>query len=364
DGTIWQWDYWQAGMAIIDFTNPSARAWFRTHLQRLQSLGIDSFKTDFGERIPHKNVVYHDPTVSPQRMHNYYTLLFNQLVYTTLHPSSLLFARSATTGSQKYPVHWSGDCESTFPALAENLRGGLSLSLCGFIFWASDIGGFEGTPPPAVYKRWVQFGLLCTHSRLHGSGSYRVPWLYGEDCVAVLRECVKRKIALTPYLLAAGLEGGRTGTPVMRPLLLEFPADENVWGVDREFMLGGGVLVAPVLGEGGQVRFYVPLGKWVSWFDHGKTYEGGRWYTETHGFDTLPLLIRPGAVIPLNWKLDRPEGDPLDGLEVLVNGPVEGEVKVEVVDPERPGEVLKVVTVRQEGGVVVADEGVKVVWIQ
>ncbi|PYH49248.1 putative sugar hydrolase [Aspergillus saccharolyticus JOP 1030-1] len=392
DGTVWQWDYWQAGMAIVDFTNPAACEWFAHHLRRLLALGVDSFKTDFGERIPYRHVRYFDASVDPARMHNYYTLLFNQLCYTTLaahHPeaatnpdsNAVLFARSTAAGGQRFPIHWGGDCESTYEAMAESLRGCLSLGLSGFIFWASDIGGFEGTPPPDVYKRWVQFGLLSTHSRLHGSHSFRVPWIYGEDCSQVLRACVKRKIALTPYLLAMALHGHRRGTPVMRPLLLEFPRDRTVWTVDTQFMLGDALLVAPVFSESGVVEFYVPrtdadadadadaspsgdarAGKWVSWFDHTKTYEEGRWYTETHGFDTLPLLIRPGAVVPVNFKLQRPEDDPLDGLEVLVNGaiPTEG-VEVEVVDPVRTHEVLRVVKLAAEGGEVRADvEGVRV----
>ncbi|PYH76221.1 hypothetical protein BO82DRAFT_396297 [Aspergillus uvarum CBS 121591] len=386
DGTVWQWDYWQAGMAIVDFTNPSARTWFQSHLRRLLDLGVDSFKTDFGERIPYRNVTYFDESVDPTRMHNYYTLTFNELCYTTLlhhHPDNIdpttheitnksgavLFARSTAAGGQKFPIHWGGDCESTYEAMAESLRGCLSLSLSGFIFWASDIGGFEGTPPPDVYKRWVQFGLLSTHSRLHGSHSFRVPWIYGEDCSVVLRDCVKRKIALTPYLLQNALEGARRGTPVMRPLLLEFPADKNAWSVDTVYMLGGDLLVAPVLSKEGVVSFYVPDteedGEWVSWFDHSKKYQGGRWYTETHGFETLPLLIRPGAVVPVNFQLSKPEDDPLVGLEVLVNGDLTGEVEVEVVDPVKAHEVRSVVKVRKEGGEVKADvEGVKVTIIQ
>ncbi|RAL13749.1 putative sugar hydrolase [Aspergillus homomorphus CBS 101889] len=383
DGSVWQWDYWQAGMAIVDFTNPSAREWFQRHLQRLLDLGIDSFKTDFGERIPYRNISYHDTSVDPSRMHNYYTLLFNELCYTTLQShdptnrsAAVLFARSTAAGGQKFPIHWGGDCESTYEAMAESLRGCLSLSLSGFVFWASDIGGFEGTPPPDVYKRWVQFGLLSTHSRLHGSHSFRVPWIYGEDCSEVLRECVRRKIALTPYLLANAIQGGRRGTPVMRPLLLEFPEDLNAWAVDTVYMLGDALLVAPVFSADGEVTFYVPRAaaeeeseghdaKWVSWFDHAKTYEGGRWYTETHGFDSLPLLIRPGAVVPVNFSLKRPEDDPLVGLEVLVNGPLKEEVQVEVVDPVRAHEVLKVVNLKGAAdGEVSADvEGVKVTRI-
>lgn len=354
-------------MAVVDFTNPDASAWYCEHLTRLMEMGIDTFKTDFAERIPYKNIKYHDNS-DPVKMHNYYALLYNKIVYETMTsvsgPSkSLLFARSTSVGGQKYPVHWGGDCESTYEAMAESLRGGLSLSLCGYIFWASDIGGFEGTPPPALYKRWVQFGLLSSHSRLHGSSSFRVPWIYGEDCSDVLRDCVKRKITLTPYLLAEALTGHRDGTPLMRPMFVEFPEDLNTYSLDTQYMFGSNLLVAPVFSDKGSVAFYVPRtsqdddGSWISWFDHEKTYESGRWYTETHGFDTLPILVRPGSVTPLNPTLERPEGDALDGLEVLVNGNLGGEeVKVEIVDPENTHEVLNVLTVKydEESGDVIA----------
>ncbi|KAJ0417006.1 glycosyl hydrolases family 31-domain-containing protein [Aspergillus carlsbadensis] len=380
DGSVWQWDLWQAGMAVIDFTNPAAATWYSEHITRLMEMGIDTFKTDFAERIPVNGVAYHDGS-DPVRMHNYYALLYNKIVYETMtsvsgKSNSLLFARSTSVGGQKYPVHWGGDCESTYEAMAESLRGGLGLSLAGYIFWASDIGGFEGTPPPALYKRWVQFGLLSSHSRLHGSSSFRVPWIYGEDCSDVLRDCVKRKIALTPYLLAEALTGSREGVPLMRAMFLEFPNDLNTYSIDTQYMFGGNLLVAPVFSDEGVVTFYVPRteeeergdGKWVSWFDHGKSYEGGRWYTETHGFETLPILVRPRSVTPLNPRLAAPEGDALDGLEVLVNGRLSGEVTIEVVDPAKTHEVLKTVTVKLGERDVIAtvngdDTKVKVNWV-
>ncbi|KAK2782710.1 hypothetical protein FQN53_009634 [Emmonsiellopsis sp. PD_33] len=361
DGSVWQWDFWQAGMAVVDFTNPAAITWYCNHLQRLMEMGVDSFKTDFAERIPYKNVKYHDNS-DPVRMHNYYALLYNKVVYETManrvgKSQACLFARSTAPGGQAYPVHWGGDCESTFEAMAESLRGGLSLMLSGYAFWASDIGGFEGKPPPSLYKRWVQFGLLSTHSRLHGSSSYRVPWIYGEDCSDVLRDCVKRKIALTPYILQEALVAHKQGTPLMRPMFVEFPDDLNTYALDTQYMFGSNLLIAPVFTEEGTVTFYVPHvgensspagARWISWFDHGKTYECGRWYTETHDFDTLPILIRPGSVTPVNYKLSAPQGDPFNGLEVLVNSTVAVKGDVTVVDPNVVHDVLKVIPFESE----------------
>lgn len=363
--TVWQWDNWQAGMAIVDFTNPDARKWYASHLTRLMAIGIDSFKTDFGERIPFRSaqVRYHDGS-DPVRMHNYYAFIYNKLVFDTMKSAgkeTCLFARAATVGSQRFPVHWGGDCESTFEAMAETLRGGLSLALSGFGFWAHDIGGFEGTPDPALYKRWVQFGLLSSHSRLHGSSSYRVPWLIskeeGEDekCSAVLRDCVRRKLSLMPYLLRTALDAHQTGTPVMRPMFLEFAEDLNTYQLDTQYMLGPNLLVAPVFSAEGEVTFYVPqtgincTAKWRSWFEYTKIYEEGRWYKETHSFDTLPLLVRPATATPINPKLEMPDGDAKDGLEVLVNGPLEAETIVQLVDVKKPDTIVTTLRIGVDG---------------
>lgn len=364
--TVWQWDLWQPGMAVVDFTNPGARDWFGGLLDGLMEMGVDSFKTDFAERIPFDagKVKWWDGG-DCEKMHNFYSLLYNRCVWERMEKNGkdgCLFARAATAGGQQYPVHWGGDCESTFEAMAETLRGGLSLGLSGFGFWAHDIGGFEGRPSPALYKRWVQFGLLSSHSRLHGSSSYRVPWIYegeeGEHCSAVLRECVLRKLSLMPYLLRCALESKEMGTPVMRAMLLEFPEDVTVWNVDTQYMLGPNLLVAPVFSEDGEVTFYVPRtgaetkAKWRSWFDRGKEYEEGRWYTETHGFDTLPLLIRPGTVTPICLGLDTPDGAVLGNLELLCNGPLTEAATIEIVEPKDVGKIAASITVEGLGRII------------
>ena len=318
DGSVWQWDKWQAGMALVDFTNPEATAWYQDKLRALLGMGVDAFKTDFGERIP-TDVVWHDGA-NPERMHNYYTQLYNRAVFELLEKErgtgdAVVFARSATAGGQQFPVHWGGDCESTFESMAESLRGGLSLALSGFGLWSHDIGGVEGTPSPAVFKRWAAFGLLSSHSRLHGSESYRVPWAFDEEAVDVTRAFTRLKLRLMPYLAQAGVEAHQTGVPVMRPMVLEFPDDPGAATVDTQYMLGPDLLVAPVFTEDGGVDVYVPAGTWTSLLT-GRQVTGPRWVRERHGFDTLPLYVRPGAVLPVAAHDERPDGDWLDGLRL------------------------------------------------
>jgi alpha-D-xyloside xylohydrolase len=311
NGDVWQWDLWQPGMALVDFTNPEARRWYASKLEALLDMGVDCFKTDFGERVP-TDVVYFDGS-DPERMHNYYTYLYNRTVFELLESrrgkgQAVVFARSATAGTQQFPVHWGGDCTSTFESMAESLRGGLSLGLSGFGFWSHDIGGFEGTPSVAVFKRWIAFGLLSSHSRLHANESYRVPWLFDDEAVDVMRSFTKLKIRLMPYLYQAAIESHERGIPTMRAMCLEFPEDPGCAQVDRQYMLGERLLVAPVFTEDGNVSYYVPAGKWTK-FLSGEIVDGPGWREEHHPFSSLPLLVRPNSVIPVGASEARADYD-------------------------------------------------------
>jgi alpha-D-xyloside xylohydrolase len=226
---------------------------------------------------------------------------------------ALVFARSATAGSQKFPVHWGGDCSATYESMAESLRGGLSLGLSGFGFWSHDISGFERTATPDLYKRWTAFGLLSSHSRLHGNESYRVPWLFDEEAVDVLRSFVRMKCGLMPYIFAVACEAVASGIPVMRAMILEFPEDPTSAFLDRQYMLGDSLLVAPVFNDEGTVTYYLPKGRWTS-FLTGEAVDGGGWRTETHGYMSLPLMARAGSIIAVGRDETRPDYDYGDGV--------------------------------------------------
>jgi len=333
EGDVWQWDLWQAGMGLVDFTNPEATEWYKGHLRRLVDMGVDSFKTDFGERIP-TNVVYHDGS-DPMKMHNYYTQLYNKAVFEVLEEKlgkneAMLFARSATAGGQQFPVHWGGDCSANYDSMAESMRGGLSLGLSGFGFWSHDISGFESTAPPDIYKRWVAFGMLSSHSRLHGNNSYRVPWLFGDEAVDVLRSFTKLKSSLMPHLFASAVESSTVGVPMMRAMVLEFPEDPTTHALDRQYMLGERLLVAPIFSEDGAVQYYVPEGRWTN-FITGDIVEGGRWVQEHHGYMTLPLLVRPASLIAVGANDQRPDYDYADGVAFHLFELADGAATTELV---------------------------------
>jgi alpha-D-xyloside xylohydrolase len=364
DGSVWQTDLWQPGMGIVDFTNPAARTWFQGHLRRLADMGVDAFKSDFGERIP-TDVVYFDGS-DPVKMHNHYSILYNEAVFELLESErgkgeALVFARSSHASGQRLPVHWGSDCASTFESMAESLRGGLSLGMCGFGFWSHDIGGFEGTPPVAVYKRWLAFGLMSSHSRLHGSSSYRVPWNYDEEACDVLRLFTKLKCRLMPYLFAKAVEAHELGIPVMRAMIVEFPGDPASDTLERQYMLGDSLLVAPVFSSDGVVDFYLPQGDWTHLLT-GEVRQGGRWHRGTYGFLEMPLFARSGRVIALGSVDGRPDYPYAEAVTFRAYGLAEGPALSAAV-PDLKGKVAATLTVSRRGRIVEATlEGTAKGW--
>ncbi|MDR1419467.1 MAG: alpha-xylosidase [Treponema sp.] len=317
NGDIWQTDVWMSGMAVVDFTNPAARTWYMGRLEELVDMGVDVFKTDFGERIP-VDVAYWDGS-DPEKMHNYYPYLYNSAVFHMLKQKkgeneACVFARSATAGTQQFPVHWGGDNDASYVSMAESLRGGLSFCQSGFGFWAHDISGFQGTATPDLYKRWAAFGLLSTHSRLHGQESYRVPWLFDEESSRVLAHFTRLKCSLMPYLFSQAVSVHETGVPAMRAMMLDFPGDPACGTLDRQYMLGDDLLVSPVFREDGFAEFYVPGGGvWVNYLD-GECFDGGRWYRRRYDYFSLPLLVRPGAIIASGMVDTSPVYDYINGV--------------------------------------------------
>ncbi|MGF7144681.1 alpha-D-xyloside xylohydrolase [Anaerotaenia torta] len=343
NGDVWQWDMWQPGMAIVDFTNPAACQWFSSKLEALLDMGVDCFKTDFGERIP-TEAVYYDGS-DPMKMHNYYTHLYNKTVFELLERKrgkgeAVLFARSATAGGQKFPVHWGGDCWSDYESMAESLRGGLSLTMSGFGFWSHDIGGFESTSTPDVYKRWCAFGLLSTHSRLHGSSSYRVPWAYDEEAVDVVRFFTRLKAALMPYLFGNAVRTARLGIPSMRSMVMEYTEDPACAYLEKQYMLGDRLLVAPIFNEEGTAQYYLPEGRWTDYLT-GEKKTGGRWYKEHHGYLSIPLLVRENSIIAVGAREDDPVYDYGEDVTLKVYELVDGEAASVTVYDQKANPALE-----------------------
>ena len=240
--------------------------------------------------------------------------------------------------------------------MAETLRGGLSLSAGGFGFWSHDISGFEQTAPADIYKRWCQFGLLSSHSRLHGSSSYRVPWLFDEESCVILKEFVNLKCRLMPYIYEQAVKAHKNGTPVLRPMMLEFSEDRACDCLDLQYMFGPSLLVAPVFKESGEVSYYLPKGTWINLIT-GEKQEGGTWIKETHDYHSLPLMVRENTILPMGASETEAEYDYADGITLVLSEFSDG-ASAEVEIPDTKGNtVMKAYAVRKGDEIEVSVEG-------
>jgi alpha-D-xyloside xylohydrolase len=290
-------DSWNARVAVIDLTNPEAAAWFKDLHRPLLRMGVDVFKTDFGEDIP-VDAVFHDGRTGAD-VHNLYPLLYNRAVAEVTaeeRGGGLVWSRSGTAGSQRYPVCWSGDPAADWDSLAATIRGGLSLGLSGVPFWSHDIGGYRGTPAPDLYVRWAQFGLLGSHSRMHGDGP-REPWKFGPEAYQIVLRYVRLRYRLFPYFHSLAYEAARTGRPVLRAMPLAFPRDPNAHGLEHQFMIGPWLLAAPIFNAEGRRSIYFPAGTWYDFWT-GKAVTGPRAMEIAVPLAKMPLYIRAGAILP------------------------------------------------------------------
>ena len=289
----------------IDFTNPSATAWYQDKLLKpLLSMGVKCIKTDFGENI-HMDHHYH--AMTPERLNNLYALLYQKAAYEitqSLTGQPLIWARAAWAGCQRYPVHWGGDSESSWAGMAGSLKGGLHLGLSGFAFWSHDVPGFHSTPDfmnspidPMVYVRWTQFGVFSSHMRYHGTCK-REPWHYPE-IAPIVKRWWQLRYRLIPYIIEQSQLACLTGWPLVRALLMHHPYDRQVWHIDDEYYFGQEFLVCPVMNGENKRDIYLPGGLWVDFFT-GERIEGGRWYYDVEvPLDRMPVYVRPSAVIPM-----------------------------------------------------------------
>ncbi len=298
---------------VLDFTNPATVEWYQEKLGNLLGQGVGAIKVDFGEGAPLDGIYANGR--SGLYEHNLYPLRYNRAVSEVTRRTNgdnIIWARSAWAGSQRYPLHWGGDAATTATGMQGTLRAGLSLGLSGFPFWSHDVGGFVTSSPEELYRRWLPFGFLTSHTRIHGAPPTE-PWLYGKDFTDYFRKCAEMKYTLMPYIYTQAVESSSNGWPMLRALLLEFPDDPGAWRVDDEYMFGSSILVAPMLEPGSSRDVYLPgKQKWID-FQTGKTYSPG-WNHISTGEMPIVIMVKDGTalpVLPVAQSTDRLEWDKL-----------------------------------------------------
>jgi len=323
NGRVYLYPGFEDDAGFIDYSNPEAVEWVQGKFRDLFALGVAAIKADFGEGAP-PDAVYHG--VPSESMHNLYPLLYNKAVFEVTEDfwgegQGLIWGRSAWAGSQRYPVHWSGDGIARHEDLPCVLRSALSFGLTGFPFYSHDIGGFIGLPSPELYVRWAQFGLFSSHARCHGTPP-REPWTYGEEAERIFRQYDELRYRLLPYIYSEAVECGRTSLPMLRPLVLEYQDDPTTHTIEDQYLFGRNLLVAPILDETDRRRVYLPHGNWVDYRTKEKL-EGGRWIEVEAPLDTLPLYVRAGAIVPHGPVMQYVDELPCDPLTVEVYAPDE-----------------------------------------
>jgi alpha-D-xyloside xylohydrolase len=297
--------------AVLDFTNPATVAWYQEKIAGLLKMGVGAIKVDFGEGAPMTGIYANGRSGFYE--HNLYPLRYNKTVADITKQVSgenIIWARSAWAGSQRYPLHWGGDAGNTDTAMAATLRGGLSFGLSGFTFWSHDIGGFAQRPTEDMYRRWMPFGMLTSHSRCHGAPP-KEPWEYSPQFLEDFRRADEMKYRLMPYVYAQAKDSTERGLPMVRALFVEYPNDPGAWQIDDEYLFGADILVAPLMETGTTGRdVFLPQGQWID-YQTNRVYPGG-WQKIEAGQIPVVMLVREGAVIPhmkvaqstaqLDWK--------------------------------------------------------------
>jgi alpha-D-xyloside xylohydrolase len=353
----------EAGLAAVDFTNPTACLWWQGKLEKLIDLGAAVFKTDFGEQAP-LDGLYHDGR-SGLEMHNLYPLIYNRTAFELTKKKfgrGLVWGRSAYAGSQRYPVQWGGDSYSTLNQLACQVRAMLGYGLSGVPFSSHDVGGFDFSPhyfddcfhvnfnesyqegikdafpkDEVVYARWMQVGVFSSHVRAHGKQA-REPWTFGDEVEQISKKYLNLRYRLLPYIYSQAVESTRTGIPMARPMVLEFQDDPTTQHIDLQYMFGNRFLVAPVLTRDGRTKVYLPTGTWVDYWSK-EVLSGPQWLTIDVPLETLPMWVKAGSIIPMGPEMDYVNQKPMDPLTLEIYLPA-GSEKILVEDEDcQPVEV-------------------------
>jgi alpha-glucosidase len=321
DGSRVSAPVWPGPSHFPDFTNPRARSWWGDQLGALSEVGFSGIWNDMNEpalislraenTLP--DYVVHDWEGKGQTHvgggHNVYGMLMARSTregLDKLRPGKRQFVitRAAHAGAQRYTSSWTGDNVSTWDHLRLSISMVLNMGLSGMPFTGPDVGGFGGDCEPELFTRWMQLGSMLPFFRVHTSAGTapQEPWVYGEPYESIIRKYLEQRYQLLPYIYSIFAHCTQEGMPIIRPVFMTDPTDENLRGIDNEFMLGDSLLVAPVL-EPGLIKrqVYLPRGVWYE-YDTGRLIDGAQDITADAPLDRMPVYVRAGKVLPM-WPV-------------------------------------------------------------
>jgi alpha-glucosidase len=312
---------WPGRSVFVDYTLPEAAKWWGDLHSSLLEAGVAGIWNDMNEPadfesrdgLKWKDVVNYDGGNHSKHamMRNLFAMLECKATYeglSRLRPNErpYVITRSGFAGIQRYATMWTGDCNSTWDALALSIPMFETLGLCGEPFVGADCGGFIGQTNGELLTRWYQVGFLSPFFRNHHEkgDNYQEPWRFGKQYENIIRKYVELRYRLLPHLYTVLADAHETGVPWIRPLILEYQNDKNVLGVDDEFMVGDKLLCAPVLQAGMNSRdVYLPAGEWYDFFTNEK-YAGGQHVVVQAPLDKVPLFVKAGSVLPTGPVVD------------------------------------------------------------
>ncbi len=328
---------WPGNCQFPDFTSARVRAWWAGLIPTLTQAGFAGFWNDMNEptimnlqnepTLP--DYVVHDWDSAGQTHigggHNVYGMLMARATREGLQKQfpnkrPFVLTRAAYAGAQRYAASWTGDNESSWEHLRLSISMVLNCGLSGMAFNGPDVGGFVGEAEAELFTRWMQLGSMLPYFRVHTAyGTPRQePWSFGEDYEKIVRRYLELRYQLMPYIYSTFAQCAQEGLPVVRPLFLIDPEDEDLFGINDEFMLGDIVLVAPVVEPGATQRaVYLPKGVWYE-YDTGKLIDGAQSITVKAPLERMPIYIRAGRVLPM-WPVMQYVGErPLEEARLRV----------------------------------------------
>lgn len=310
--------YEAGGYGLLNVFKEECREWFWTKInETFHSIGIDGWWLDASEPelwppfvfVTLQKTFEIGPGRKMIRFLNIYPLLEAKAVYEGQRNISskrvLILTRSGFAGIQRYGVvNWSGDVTSDWTTLRTQIWAGLNYSLSGLPYWTTDIGGFlSGNPDTEGYRelfvRWFQWGTFCPIFRVHGTHNPKEPWRFGEEIENILIKFIRLRYRLSPYIYTLAWMVYEQDYTIMRPLVMDFRDDKNVYNIDDQYMFGPFIMVSPVTTPATFERdVYLPHGIWYDFWSGNKLL-GGKKIKCNAPLEKIPLHIRAGAILPL-----------------------------------------------------------------